>query len=57
MAAMPYDETWRKHRTCTQKVLDPVAVADAAEQQVTEAAKLLNNLVRTPKDFLRHIRG
>ena len=57
MAVMPYGETWRKHRATTQKVPDPAAVADVAEQQVQEVAKLINNLIKAPDGFLRHIRG
>ena len=57
MAVMPYGETWRKHMATTQKVLDPAAVADVAEQQVQEVAKLINNLIKAPDGFLRHIRG
>lgn len=56
IALMPYGELWKRHRPYLQKFLQPPHVFQYTGIQRTEAQKLCGRLLRSPEDFMQHVR-
>ncbi|KAJ2918114.1 hypothetical protein MD484_g2319, partial [Candolleomyces efflorescens] len=53
---MPYGEPWKERRRLFQKHFHPLDTASHQPRELEHVHKLLKQLVRTPDDFIEHIR-
>ncbi|KAE9394679.1 cytochrome P450 [Gymnopus androsaceus JB14] len=55
VGAMPYNDTWRKHRRLYQQNFRPVAVQKIQPIQRRKIHDLVINLLNSPEDFDQHV--
>ena len=57
MTHFSYGERWRKHRAIFHRFVEPPGLYKNLALQQAEAYRLLNNYLKAPKDFGKHIRA